>query len=90
MLLHVVSLASENPKNDYYTILDELSNYDKSMSEKESWIIFSKKDLVSQSKIDEVLESIDNIKNRVFVISAETGEGVKNLKDSLVSYLREG
>jgi len=90
MLLQLVSLDSEDPKNDYYTILDELSNYDKDLVGKERWIILTKNDLVSQSKVDEVLESIDTNENRVFVISAETGNGVKSLNDSLVSHLREG
>lgn len=88
MLLHLVSLEDEDPVSQYYTILKELSDYDKSLVEKEQWIIFTKKDLVKQAKIDEVLKTIDTNKNRVFVISTVTGEGVKELQDSLVSYLR--
>lgn len=90
MLLHVVSLAEEEPENDYYTILKELSEYQHALSEKESWIILSKKDLADSDKIERVSKSIDNGKNRVFVISCETGEGVKELKDALVLHLREG
>lgn len=90
MLLHLVSLDGEDPVKDYYTILKELADYDKSLVEKEEWIIFTKKDLVEQDKIDIVLSSIDTNDKRVFVISCETGEGVKELRDSLVSHLREG
>ncbi len=90
MLLHLVPLDAEDPKKQYYTILKELSDYNKSLLEKEQWIIFTKKDLVDSAKIEAVLNSIDTSQNRVFVLSCLTGEGVKELKDSLVSHLREG
>ncbi len=90
MLLHLVSLEHEDPISAYTTIRNELSAYKKDLQSKEEWIIFTKKDLVSSAKIDIVMKSIDTDKNRVFVISAETGEGVKELRDSLVSHLREG
>lgn len=90
MLLHLVSLEEEDPLNTYYTILKELSDYDKSLTEKEEWIILTKKDLISSDKIEEVLKGIDTNKKRVFVISNITGEGVKELQDALVLRLREG
>jgi GTP-binding protein len=89
MLLHLVSLDSEDPVADYYTIQKELADYEKSLTEKEQWIIFTKKDLVKQDKIDTMLHSIDETKNRVFVVSAKTGEGVKELQDALVQHLRQ-
>lgn len=88
MLLHLVSLDEEDPKNAYYTILKELATYDKSLVKKESWLILTKKDLVSQQKIDHVLSNIDIPKNRVFVISTKSGEGLKSLQDSLTQNLR--
>lgn len=90
MLLHLVSLEDEDPLKAYYTIRNELSDYDKSLLEKEEWIILTKKDLISQSKIDDVLNNIDNDEKRVFVISNQSGEGVKELKDALVLRLRRG
>lgn len=90
MLLHLVSLENEDPISAYYTILNELSNHDKTLSGKEEWIIFTKKDLVSEDKIDKVFKSIDKKDKRVFVISVKTGEGVKNLRDQLVERLRQG
>ncbi|MEX2341193.1 MAG: GTPase, partial [Candidatus Paceibacterota bacterium] len=90
MLLHLVSLEEGDPLNTYYTISKELSDYDKSLTEKEEWIIFTKKDLVSSGKVEEVLKAIDTVNKRVFVISNITGEGVKELRDALVLRLREG
>lgn len=88
MLLHLVSLEHEDPIKEYYTILNELSSYHTSLTEKEEWIIFTKKDLANQEQLDTIQKFIDSTKKRVFVISAESGEGIKNLQDTLVEYLR--
>lgn len=90
MLLHLVSLEEEDPIKAYYTISGELSNYDKSLSEKEEWIIFTKKDLISNDKLETITRDIDKFEKRVFVISCKTGEGVKDLQDQLVLRLRQG
>ena len=89
MLLHLVSLEHEDPKKAYYTIRDELSKYDKTLLNKEEWIIFTKKDLVEQHIIDDVIASIDKNEKRVFVISQNDLESVKKLRDELILYLRK-
>ena len=87
MLLHLVSLEHEDPISAYKTVKNELSKFDTSLTEKEEWIIFTKKDLVEQDKIDAVLSAIDTNKNRVFIISVNSDDGVKELRDSLVQKL---
>lgn len=89
MLLHLVALDSEDPISDYYTIRDELSQYDKTLLEKEEWIILTKKDLVNQDKIDGVTKDLAKTKNRVFVTALDDAESYKKLSDTLVSYVRE-
>jgi len=89
MLLHVISLENADVLSAYYTINKELSDYNKTLLHKEEWLILSKKDLVDQGYIDEVLTNIDILKKRVFVVSTETGEGVKELHDILVAHLRD-
>lgn len=88
MLLHLVSLEETDPKNAYYTISKELSDYEESLGQKETWIILTKKDLVSSHQVDEALKDIDNIKNRVFVVSGNTGEGLENLQNALIKRLQ--
>lgn len=89
MLMHLVSLENEDPVKTYYTIRDELSEYDKSLSDKDEWIILTKKDLVNKDFIDNVIATLEKTEKRVLVISQEDEESIKNLKDTLVSYLRE-
>jgi GTP-binding protein len=89
MILHLVSLESETPVEDYYTILKELSEYDKELTEKESWIILTKKDLVNQDKIDATIAALAKTKNRVIVVGQNEDDSYKTLRDSLVLHLRK-
>lgn len=89
MLLHLVSLETEDAVERYKVIRNELLSFNKVLSDKEEWIIFTKKDLVKQEYLEGVLKDLDTNENRVFVISVETGEGLKELKDSLVQRLRQ-
>lgn len=88
MLLHLVSLESTDPENDYYTILKELSQYGNSLPDKEQWIILTKKDLVNKEITERVESSLAKTKNRVFVIGQDDEESYKVLRDALVSHLR--
>jgi len=88
MLLHLVSLEHENPILEYEKVRNELTKFDKSLQEKEEWIIFTKKDLVDQAIIDTVLTSIDTNENRVFVISESDENSIKILRDALVQHLQ--
>ena len=88
MILHLVALDSENPENDYYTIRNELSEYDKELSNKEEWIILTKKDLVNNDVIVKVSNTLAKTKNRVIVIGQDDQDSYKNLRDLLVSHLR--
>lgn len=89
MILHLVSLETEDALERYQTIREELKAFNKELLDKEEWIILTKKDLVNKDYLDTLLKSIDKNENRVFVISVETGEGVKEFSDALVQHLRQ-
>ena len=88
ILLHLVSLENEDPYMTYTTVKNELSAYDKTLLEKEEWIILTKNDLINKDGSDTLESIIDKFDNRVFVVSSETGFGVKELRDALVARLR--
>lgn len=89
MILHLVSLETDDALDRYYTIREALSAYSKELSNKEEWIVFTKSDLASKDYIEKVVREIDKNEKRVFVISAHDGSGLKELQDSLVRHLRE-
>ncbi len=87
MLLHLVSLAEVEPFETYQIIRSELSAYDKTLTDKEEWILLSKKDLVDEPYIQDTVKKFDKLKKRVFVISQNDAESIKNLSDALVARL---
>lgn len=88
MLLHLVSLEQEEAEKTYYTIREELSEFDKSLESKEEWIILTKKDTVEQSYIDEVVSALAKTEKRVLVVSQNDPDSYKKLRDALVQHLR--
>lgn len=89
MILHLVSLENENPLEQYYTIRDELSEYGEGLSEKEEWILITKKDLVEQDFIDTVLKDLEKTEKRVFVISQDDQDSYKKVSDALTTHLKK-
>jgi GTP-binding protein len=89
MLLHLISLQSSDPVGDYYAIREELSQFDKTLLDKEEWIILTKSDLVKKEYIDSAQAALANIVNRVLVVSENDPESIKHLSDTLVSHLRD-
>jgi GTPase len=89
MLLHLVSLEHEDPLKAYYTIREELSAYDKSLAEKEEWIILTKKDLVNQEDIEKITKALAKTENRVLVVGQDDPNSYKKVGDELVTHLRQ-
>jgi GTP-binding protein len=90
MLLHVVSLEHADPATAYYTIREELFQYDNSLSEKEEWIILTKKDLVNKERIDEVVSALAKNEKRVLVVGQNDPDSYQKLKAELVAHLQKG
>jgi GTP-binding protein len=90
MLLHLVSMATNDPIFDYETVRNELTKFSNVISQKEEWIILTKKDLVNKGEIDAIKNMFDKYEKRVFVISENDDESIKLLRDNLVEHLRVG
>ncbi|MFT7644500.1 MAG: GTP-binding protein [Candidatus Paceibacteria bacterium] len=90
MLIHLVSLEHEDPLSEYYTIREELSQYDKALVEKEEWIILTKKDLVSKEYIEKAVKTLEKTEKRVLVLGQDDPESYKKVGDELVAHLRKG
>lgn len=88
MLLHLVSLESDDPKKDFLTVKNELANFSSELIAKETWIVLTKKDVVDQARIDEVKNEFDKINNNVIVISEKDSKTIKFLSDKLSAHLQ--
>lgn len=89
MILHLISLEHEEVLTQYQVIQKELAKFDSKLLLKEEWIVLTKTDLVDEEKITEAVKKVSETGKKVFVVSAETGDGVKKLGDALVNFLRK-
>jgi len=87
MLLHLVSLDSDDPLRDYEVVRNELGSFDKHLLDKIEWVVLTKRDLIDEQKFAEVQKNIDKNNNRVFVISEKYVDNIKYLRDELIKFL---
>lgn len=98
LLLHLVDLApldpAADPVKDAKAIVEELRKYDASLYQKPRWLILNKIDLVPEEERAERVETFLNeylgsyrSDTRVFIISALTAEGCKELTYAIMDHI---
>ncbi len=89
MILHCVSLESENVLEMYDLIRNELGKYDPELLKKEEWILLTKSDLCTKEHAEKASALLKaRGLTHVYIVSGESNEGVKELGDTLVTHLR--
>jgi len=83
ILLHCISLESDDLMSDYETIRNELVNFDPELGKKTEQVILTKQDLVD----DEVIEKAKKIFPNAWVVSVLDDGSVKNISDKLSNLL---
>jgi GTPase len=90
MIIHCVPLDAEDPIATYTMIRNELQKFSVELTQKKEWIVLTKSDLVTEAVRDAVAKKFAKISDsNIAIVSAETGEGIKNLSDSLVQTLEK-
>ncbi len=87
MLIHCISLEEEDVVQAYKTIRAELDAFDAALSDKRELVVLTKRDLVDESKVEEATRMLTESGNAPIVVSAQTGEGVKELTNLLTDTL---
>jgi GTP-binding protein len=72
LVILVIDIAGDRPCDQYYALLDEFSNYSDALMKKPRLVVFNKIDLV------DTIPTF-TLKERMFYVSAITGQGVKEL-----------
>lgn len=92
MLLHFIDvsgLEGRNPVEDYKTINEELQKYSKKLAKRTQIIVANKADAMTDDTNYKELEKIANNNNqRIFKISATTGEGIEELMNYVSKTLK--
>lgn len=78
-LVHLVDLTEESPFENYKIINNELEKHSHRLASLYQIIALNKKDAVDNEKIYEVSEQFKDVSDKIFLISAVTGEGVAEL-----------
>ncbi len=88
LIAHIVGLDSENPLRDYRTIREELRAYGRGLAEKEEVVILSKRDLVDEERLQEILSMFEMEvgKDRVLAYTAYDEEDIRKVKSFLSSF----
>jgi len=85
MLLHLIDISEEKLEENYLNVRNELSKYDKILSEKKEIIVFNKSDLFEKKEIDEKLKIFKKkIKKKFEIISVVTDKNLTNLRKILL------
>jgi GTP-binding protein len=88
MLIHCISLESENITADYKTIRNELEAFDPVLITKKEILLLTKTDLVDEKTVKAKIKEAKKLNKEVFAVSVINDEQVKELKDDLVKMLR--
>ena len=80
LLIHLVSLTSEDPIADYQIIQGELAAYGRGLEKRSQILVFNKIDAVDEETIDNYQRQFAKITNaEILTISAVTGAGLTTL-----------
>ena len=88
MILHLVSLESDDLMADYKTIRNELTAYDEKLSSIPEWIILSKSDTVEVAYYNNVVNEFSKITKNIFVLSVLNDQQIVDLRSALLHYFK--
>jgi GTP-binding protein len=83
ILFHFISAESENPKEDYKTIRNELIAYNPALGEKIEYVFLSKSDAVSKEELQKKLSVLKKLNPQTIAISIYDEESIKKVMEIL-------
>ena len=87
VLVFMIDCTSEDPEKDLQLLRSELEKYDAAMMRKEWLVCLTKADLLPPEEVEALSDSDFAKKHQAKVISAVSGHGVGELKESLWKYV---
>lgn len=85
LLLHCISSESQDIIADYFTVINELSNYNIKLLNKKSVILLTKIDLVNNKTINDKVNLLKKYNKNILMISIYQKESIAKLKKLLLS-----
>lgn len=89
VILHFLSLESENINEDYLLIRGEIEKMNETLGGLPEFIVLNKSDLATEEKALEIKNSFEKKGKKVFITSAYNLDQINNLKQGLTKYFKE-
>ena len=90
IILFLIEITSENFQNDFDVLMNELKSYSSKLIQKRMLVSLSKSDLIDPKKIKTVSGfKFKGIKEKPFVFSSVSGQGLSELLDILWGMLEK-
>jgi len=83
VLVHCISLESDDLTRDYKIIRKELKKFNKELTKKKEIILFTKSDLLDKKEIDKKIKEIQKINKDIEVVSIHDWDSLQKLKKKL-------
>jgi len=89
VLIHCISLESEDPMRDYKVVREELLKFSDSLKDKREIIMLTKVDSVTPARLKEVAALFKKLKLEILSVTILDDESIKSLRDALILRLRK-
>ena len=80
LLLHCISVESEDIEKDYQTVIDEIAKYNKAILSKKMIILLTKTDLVFQDIIKEKIKILKKLNNTIIPVSIHDWDSLELIR----------
>ena len=81
----ILDISEKNVLDNYKTIRNELKSYNVELGNKAEIIVLNKSDLLESDVIKKIVMDLKKeVKNKIFVISTITNDGVEELKQIIL------
>ena len=80
ILLHCIDATSNNIKEDYVTVRNELEKYNPELLKKEEVILLTKTDLIEEKEVKKIITQVKKLNKNIMPISIINENQVKELK----------
>lgn len=87
--VHIVDMNEQNPLENYLKINNELKKYDEELVGRHQVLVLNKADIVDEDKIVDLVTKFKAYDDDLFVISAATKDGVKELLNHLYELVKQ-
>ncbi len=89
IIIHCISLESEDISKSYEVIRNELAAFNPILADKQEILILTKTDMVTPEDVKKKIKEAKKLNKNIFTVSVLDDASVKDLKDNLVKLLRK-